>query len=180
MGSLCAGFVSSVVFRGRRGRSWSCSVCVNIGIAIGYVLEGSLTSLHILRLLLRFSSFCFLRLDFFLYSHMLTGVARVSPTNIRSAAGCVKVLHRSGRFCGLASSTFVLRVWVEMHVLFDFSVWNSRHDRLHAVFFWESDRLRPATRKPADSETKIIINMTVAKNPFYPKHDHTSSSSSNA
>ena len=38
-------------------------------------------------------------------------------------------------FCGLASSAFVLRVWVEMHVLFDFSVWNSRHDRLHASSF---------------------------------------------
>ena len=94
LGSLCAGFVSDIVFRGRRGPVMVLfsALCTPVGIAIGYVLEGSLTSLPYLTSSSQILFVLFLAIGFFSFPpHMLTGlVAReLSPTNMRSAAGCV-------------------------------------------------------------------------------------------
>ena len=95
MGSLCAGFVSDTVFRGKRGPVMVLfsALCTPVGIMIGYLLENPLirssftlfTSSQILFIL-------FLAIGFFSFPpHMLTGlVAReLSPANMRSTAGCV-------------------------------------------------------------------------------------------
>jgi len=168
MGSLCAGFVSDTVFHGRRGPVMVLfsGLCTPVGIAIGLVLEDPLflsfsflTSSQVLLVL-------FFAIGFVSFPpHMLTGlVAReLSPTNMRSTAGCVvcfififllilnftpthSLKHtytHTGKgcctdrscLCGLASSTPILRIWLEMYVIFHYFMWYSCNDRILTTHF---------------------------------------------
>ena len=137
-----------------------------VGIAIGLVLEDPLflsfsflTSSQVLLVL-------FFAIGFVSFPpHMLTGlVAReLSPTNMRSTAGCVvcfififllilnftpthSLKHtytHTGKgcctdrscLCGLASSTPILRIWLEMYVIFHYFMWYSCNDRILTTHF---------------------------------------------